>query len=170
MYTNNSSIMPNLSKLKKIKCNQVILDQSWGLILSSSIWNCNVIRSTNESTCNWPITEWIHCDELLFNTTYQSSSTNWPNLFSRSQWQTATGQSKAKYKLHHQYVECLQYRNSKSSRQKLHFLNVNISASTQFINLRLWGFIVIILIYTQAKFLSKSEVWPKIWLEGLQKY
>ena len=31
------------------------------------------------------------------------------------------GQSKAKYKLHHQYVQCLQYKNSKSSRQKLHF-------------------------------------------------
>ena len=95
--------------------------QSWGLILSNSNWKRNVFRPANQSTRNWPITEWIHCDEPLFNTTCQSASTSWPNLFSQLQWQTATGQSKAKYKLHHQYVECLQYRNSKSSLQKLHF-------------------------------------------------
>ena len=101
LYTNNNSyIMPNLLKLKKIKCNQDILVQSWRLILSNSNWNCDVSRSTNESTRNWPITEWIHCDELLYNSSCQSS-TDWPNFFSQSQWQTETGQSKAKYKQHH---------------------------------------------------------------------
>ena len=34
---------------------------------------------------NRPITEWIHCGELLFNTTYQLASTIWPNLFSQLQ-------------------------------------------------------------------------------------
>ena len=36
LYTNSSYIMPNSSKLKKIKCNQDILVQSCGLILSNS--------------------------------------------------------------------------------------------------------------------------------------
>ena len=36
LYISNSSIMPNISKLKKIKCNQDILVQSLGFILSNS--------------------------------------------------------------------------------------------------------------------------------------
>ena len=71
MYTNNSYIIPNCLHLKKIKWNLDILAQSWELILSNSNWRYNVISPTNESTHNWPITEWIHCDELLFKTIYQ---------------------------------------------------------------------------------------------------
>ena len=51
-----------------LKGNQDILAQSWGLILSNSKWNYDVSRQTNKSTRNWPITEWIQCDELLFTT------------------------------------------------------------------------------------------------------
>ena len=49
-------------------------------------------------------------------------------------------------------VEFLQCRNSKSFRQKLRFFNVNISASTQFMNLRLGDFVCIVLLYALAKF------------------
>ena len=36
LYISNSSIMLNISKLKKIKCNQDFLVQSLGFILSNS--------------------------------------------------------------------------------------------------------------------------------------
>ena len=107
MYKNSGYIMPNSSKLKKIKCNQNILVQSWWLILSNSNWKCDVFRPANWSTSNWPITEWIHCDGLI--------------SFHNDNDRLRLANPKAKYKLHHQYVECLQYRNSKSSHQKLHF-------------------------------------------------
>ena len=82
LYTNNSYIIPNPSKLKKLNFNLDILVQSLGLILSNSNWNYDVSSQANESPRNWPITEWIHCDELLFTTTCQSSSTGWPTFIS----------------------------------------------------------------------------------------
>ena len=96
LYTNNSYIMSDLWKIEKIKCNQYIWVQCWGLILSNSNWNYDVSSITNESMRSWPTTEWIHSDELLFTTTCQSSSTNWPISFSPLQWQIVTGQSNAK--------------------------------------------------------------------------
>ena len=78
-----------------------------------------------------------------------------------------TGQSKAKYKLH-QLLECLECRNSKSFRQNYTLLNVNISALTQFMDLRNFGNLFV-QSSTFMHVLSKSEIWPKIWLEGLQK-
>ena len=90
------------------------------MILSNSNWKYNVSSPTNESTRNRPITEWIYCDEILFNTTYQSLSTNWHISFTQLQWQTVSGQSRAKYKQHHLPLAGLECRNSKSSGQKLH--------------------------------------------------
>ena len=68
--------MPNLSKLKKIKCSQDILVQSWGLILSNSNWIRDAIGTVQWKSAytNWlfihtALTEWIHYDELLTTTT-----------------------------------------------------------------------------------------------------
>ena len=75
-----------------------------------------------------------------------------------------TGQSKAKFTLHHKPAKCLECRNSKSNT----LLNVDMLAFTQFMNLKLEEFICIVHLYLHAKFLGKSEIWPKIWFEGPQ--
>ena len=55
----------------------------------------------------------MYCDQLLLTTTCQSLAAGM-----QLQWQT--GQSKAKYKLQHKPVECLECKNSKSFSQNLH--------------------------------------------------
>ena len=93
LYTNSSYIMPNPSKLKKIKFNQGLKLRVDTFKLQLKIW-CHFVQPIKAHVIGQPLNE---CDELLlFNATYQSASTN---TFSQLQWQTATGQSKAKYKL-----------------------------------------------------------------------
>ena len=60
------------------------------------------LATTNKSAHTWLFTEWICIvtAKLLLTTTCQSS-TGRPIFLSQLQWQTATGQSKAKKKLHH---------------------------------------------------------------------
>ena len=159
--------MPNSLKLKRIKCNQDILTQSWGLILSNSNWKYNVSSPTNESARNRPITESIYYEELLFNTIYQSLSTNWHISFTQLQWQTVSGQSRAKYKQHHLPLAGLECRNSKSSRQKSHafkceYLSFHTVYGLETLRIHLYSSSL-----CASQVLITSALWPKIWLEGL---
>ena len=132
-----------------------MLDQSWGLILSYSDWNYDASSSTNESTRNLPITEWIHCDELLFTTTCPSI-TDWPffhNYNDRLELvnqKPSTNYITSSYNVWNVEIANLPVKNYT-------FFNVNITASTQFMNLKLWEFLCVVL-------LNKYEVWPNIWL------
>ena len=146
---------------KKNKCNQGILVPSWVLILSNSNRNYDVRSHNQWSARNWPIAEWMHWDELLLTTTCQSSSTGRPIFLSQLQWQTVTGQSKAKYKLHNKSLECLECRNSKSNRLKLHNCEI-------WLTIGLEGFYNSVLAFTT--FLNKTflffllDWWGCVWI------
>ena len=72
LYTNNRYITPNFLKLKRSNATKIF----WFKVEGWYFQNLTEIMisgaRTNESACNWPMTEWIHCDELLFTTTCHS--------------------------------------------------------------------------------------------------
>ena len=76
-----------------------------------------------------------------------------------------TGQSKAKYKQHHLPLEGLECRNSKSSPQKLQafkceYLNFHTVYGRGTLRIYLYS------PPGASQVLIKSEIWPKMWLEG----
>ena len=98
LYTNNSYIMPSLSKLKRIKCNQDIFVQSWGFMLFSCNWSYDLI-SHNQWKSALLAKYHMHCGGLLLTTTCPSLSAGM--LIFLPQWQAATGQLRTNYKLLH---------------------------------------------------------------------
>ena len=123
---------------------------SWGLILSNSNRNYDVSSLTNVNTRNWPITEWIHCDELLFTTNCQSSSTNLPifyNTITDCDWSW-----QAKYKCITNSWNYWKAKTANISAKNYTLLNVSIAAFIQFINSKLWEFLCIVILFVSAKF------------------
>ena len=64
-------------------------------------------------------------------------------------------------------IECLQCRNGKSSRQKLHvfkceYLSFHVVYGLEALRIHLYSPSL-----RAGKVLSKFDVWPKVWLEGL---
>ena len=66
------------------------------------------------------------------------------------------------------HVECLQCRNSKSSHQKLYAFECEYLSFHTVYGLETQGIYLYSPSLRLCKVLSKSEIWPKIWLEGLQ--
>ena len=93
------------------QCNQDNLVQGLALLLSNCNWNYDVTSHDRRKCTEY--TEWMRNDELLIATTGQYSSAGRPIFYlnhgANDFLQTVTGQSEAKYKLHHLPLECLEW-------------------------------------------------------------
>ena len=121
--------------------------------MTLSNWNYDVSIQTNESTHNWPITEWIYwlmnyC--LLPPVNHHQLADLFPFHNYNDRLRLTNQKPNTNYIASQQNVWNVEIANLPTQNPIL--LIVNISASTQFMNLKLCEFICIVILYVHAKY------------------